>query len=117
MSISVYTVYLGRKALGERKRRALRKDCYGDHAGGPCGQSSSSKPRELGAGSEIIGSCCANKDLGVYFDKNGELLQSPSKGPTSPDLHNHRDWSDCNIKNILTGCGSKILSNSIPKMF
>lgn len=34
--ISVYTVYLGRKALGERKRRALRKDCYGDHAGGPC---------------------------------------------------------------------------------
>lgn len=88
--ISVYTVYLGRKALGERKRRALRKDCYGDHAGGPCEWSRSSKPRELGGGSEILGSCRANKNFGVYFDKNGELLQSPSKGPISPDLH-HRD--------------------------
>lgn len=107
-------VYLGRKVLG-KKKRALRMDCYGDHTGGPCGRSRS-KHREIGDGSEIIGSCCANKDFGVYFDKNGKPLQSLSKGPTSPDL-SHRDYSDCNVKKILTGCRSKILSKSIPKMF
>jgi len=41
-------VYLGRKVLGKRKKRALRMDCYGDRAGGPCGWSRSSKHRETG---------------------------------------------------------------------
>lgn len=77
-NICIYGVS-GKQGLSEKEEEGPEKGLL---RGPYCrsmwmGEAASTEKQETG--SEIIGSCCANKDFGFYFDKNGESEQRTNK--------------------------------------